>query len=124
MSESLIAVQGAVLIPKEAGVTASLLITTPPDPKWNINDKKIFKGILSIQITGAVEGACTQSATQITTLQGDADWNINGEDIVRENKEGNTVTINGTLPNSSSCSFALTPKIQSAGQTKWKVEHD
>ena len=125
MAENFIAVQGAILIPKEPPVTAALTIVTPPDPKWNIDNKKVYKHQLTILISGAAQGTCLQTGTTTTTLDGDGDWNIDGSDLVRENKDGQTVTINGTdTVTSAPCSFSLTPKIQSAGQQTWKVKHD
>jgi len=127
MAQSDIAVQSALLIPKEGGITATLTFITPAE-KMNIHGQGIRKGTQTILIANALSGTCLQNGTTTTTLDGDGKVKSNQGDLVREGKDGNTTTINGTdTTTSSPCSFSLTPKIQLSGQTvvpKVKVEHD
>lgn len=119
----LIAVEGMVVEPQEATVTAAITPTTAASSKLTGSDKGVYTGTVTCSITGATDSAtgAVQSAPAVCQLDSTSvKCTSQDEKLLREGDTGSTVVVTAQIPGSPPvpATINVTPEVISAGQTK------
>jgi hypothetical protein len=127
MGRENVAVLGCTLKSTESSKNGTYVIQTLPDLKWAIKNKGVYRGPITVIVSGATDGTVQGgSGTGVINPSGNDDWNMeNKGKPIRENDESEEITISGTIPPSTPGTFTMKVKVEKSGQTdskKWSVE--
>jgi len=127
MSLKHVAVQGMTLAVDEIGVTATLTPTTPPSTVVKAGDPlaAVYFGDVSVTISNATDGTCTQIASVSATLKPTATKTfspVSGDPVLRVDDEAATVGVAGTDGGGNPCTIDVTVVIVDAGQDRVKAQ--
>ncbi len=123
MGRENLALLGAVLESTETNKVGTYLIVTPPDVKWKIDGKGVYRGTIQVLKTAATNGnVINGSGSGVINPSGDDDWNMeNAGNFIRQNDESEEITISGIIPPGTPGTFTMKVKIKNSGQSVWDV---
>ena len=105
-----------------AGGTGNASITTSESSKVKANEQGVYRGPISVTVSGATSGDCS-GATGVGIINPSAEkMKADGLLVIREGDKKENVNVVGVLPNSQPCDFDVTIEITNAGQTKLKAQ--
>jgi hypothetical protein len=109
---------------KEASTSATFAITSAPKTKVKAEGKPVYAGGITVSITAATNGTCTQTGGPVTgTITPDATKSrAEGALVNRVDDEGTQLSIPGLTGGGAGCTVLLTPIVDDAGQTKVKAQ--
>lgn len=130
MTYKFVAVEGATIEPSEDFTSGTVDVISSPSTKSFLESKAVYRGSLSISISGAQLKSgpvvvCQQTAPTVpgsispSTIKTSSD----GENVIREGDNGATVQIVGKHPVSNAdCLIPFTPTVTDAGQETWESQ--
>jgi hypothetical protein len=124
MASENIAVLGCTLESTEQSKSGTYVIATLPSTKWKIGNKGVYRGPITVTITGATDGSVQGgTGSGVINPSGDDNWTMEKKGkLIRKDDESEEITISGTIPPSTPGTFTMKVKVSDAGQNKWSVK--
>lgn len=114
-----VAVEGLTFSTSGASTVGEITINSTPSSKTSASGKGVYRGPLSITLTGFGISGCESGVGNGSIPPTSTKELVDGLAPIREGDQV-VITVTGTT-GTSSCEFPVTIKVDSAGQNKYKA---